>query len=66
MKFDNNGNVTNQGTFVDITGTPVTLTGAGSFIWNVTGPQYPFMRLVYTPAGGDTGTLNVFYYGKGF
>lgn len=63
---DLNGNVLQAGNWVTITGSPVTLTGAGSYIWNVSEPNYPFIRLIYTPTGGDTGTLNAFVNVKGF
>lgn len=63
---DTEGNVINAGTFVDITGTPVVLTGAGSFIWNVMTANYLYFQLKYTHAGGDTGTLNAFSVTKGF
>lgn len=64
-RIDNNGNVTNAGNFVTITDTPVVLTGAGSFIWNVTSSNYLFMRLIYTADPSDTGTLNAYITTKG-
>lgn len=64
---DLNGNVLVAGNFVTIAGSPQVLTGAGSFIWNV-GPSlamYSYFRLIYTHAGGDTGSLNAFTTIKG-
>lgn len=63
---DQQGNVTNAGNWVDILNSSVTLTGAGSYVWNVTDVMYPFVRLVYTHTGGDSGTLNAFYNVRGF
>lgn len=63
---DNEGNVIRAGNWVTITDSPVTLTGAGSFIWNITSSNYLFFRLIYTPTGGDSGTLNAFCVTKGF
>lgn len=63
---DNEKNVIVAGNWVTISGTPVTLTGAGSFIWNVQDPNYLWVRLVYTPGVGDSGTLNATVNTKGF
>lgn len=63
---DNEKNVTRAGNWVTIEDSPVVLTGAGSFIWNVMNPNYLWFRLIYTPTGGDSGTLNAFATTKGF
>ncbi len=59
------GNVTNAGNFVTIPNSAVTLSGAGSYIWNVMEANYSFFRLIYTPGVSDTGTLNAFCTIKG-
>ncbi len=64
-RVDPQGNVLFAGNFVTITDSPVVLTGAGSYIWNVRDSNYSFFRLVYAPAGGDTGTLNAYSTIKG-
>jgi hypothetical protein len=63
---DINGNVTTPGNFVTITNSPVVLTGAGSYIWNIWTANYLYFRLRYTHAGGDSGTLNAVCTTKGF
>lgn len=63
---DNEKNVVVPGDWVTITGSPVTLSGAGSFIWNVQNPNYLWVRLVFTPAVGDSGELNASVNTKGF
>lgn len=65
-KQDPEGNVVNAGTFVTIANSPVTITGAGSYIWNVTSANYAFFQLIYTHTGGDSGTLNAYCTIKGF
>lgn len=62
---DPEGNVLNQGTFVTITDSPLLITGAGSYIWNVRDPNYSYFRLRYEPDTGDTGTLNAYFTIKG-
>jgi hypothetical protein len=57
---DPEGNVLHAGNWVTITNTPVTLTGAGSYMWNVTTANYSYFRLIYTHLGGDSGTLNAY------
>lgn len=64
-KQDPEGNVLRAGSFVTVTDSPVLLTGAGSYIWNVRDSNYAYFRLVYTPTGGDTGTLNAYATIKG-
>lgn len=60
------GGAANSGNWVDIDGSSQTITGAGSFVWNVAEVMYPFVRLVYTHAGGDSGSLNAYYQTRGF
>lgn len=43
-------------TFVDIDGSSVSISGAGSSFWNVTDVMYGYFRLVYTRTS-STGTL---------
>lgn len=62
---DNEGNVIVAGNFVTIANSPVTLTGAGSFIWNLDGTYYRYFKLIYTHLGGDSGNLNAFVEDKG-
>ncbi len=63
---DLNGNVTRAGNFTTITDSPVTLTGAGNYVWNVTSGMYLYVKLIYTHTGGDAGTLNAYALTKGF
>lgn len=65
-KQDDQGNVTNAGTFVTVPNTAQTLAAAGSYIWNISDANYPYFRVHYAHAGGDTGTLNVWVYVRGF
>ena len=60
------GEVLVAGTFVDVPGSSQTISAAGSYIWDVEPSQVPYVRLVYTHAGGDSGTLNVYFFSKGF
>jgi hypothetical protein len=60
------GNVQNAGNWVTITNSPYTITGAGTYIWNIDrNANYPYARLTYTAAGGDTGTLFSIVTSKG-
>lgn len=63
---DNEKNVIVAGDWVTVKNSPVVLTGAGSYIWNVQDPNYLWARLVYTPDPSDTGTLNATVTTKGF
>ena len=63
---DNEKNVLVAGDWVTVKNSPVTLNGAGSFMWNITDPNYLWARLVYTPAIGDSGVLNATVTTKGF
>lgn len=54
------------GNWVDIANSSVTLTGAGSYIWNVSQVMYPWVRVVYTHLGGDAGSLDVFVFERAF
>lgn len=62
---DLQGNVTFPGGFVTIEDSPVLLTGAGQYIWNLRDTNYSYFQLIYTPAGGDTGILNAYCTIKG-
>jgi len=63
---DNEKNVVVPGTWSVVTSSPVTLTGAGNYMWNVESVNYLWARVTYTPAMGDSGTLNVVCVTKGF
>lgn len=63
---DDKGNVLNAGNFVTITNSPQVISGAGAFIWNIESSMYPYFRVRYTHAGGDSGTLNVWFFLRGF
>jgi hypothetical protein len=65
-RSDQAGNVLVVGNWVTLDESSYVISGAGSYLWNVTEAMYPFFRLVYTPAIGDTGTLNAFYQTRGF
>lgn len=65
-EIDINGNVVVAGNWVTITDTPEVISGAGSFVWNVTSSMYPFVRLIYASLPGDTGTLNAYLYERAF
>ncbi len=62
---DPSGNVLNAGNFVTITDSPVTISGAGSYIWNIRESNYSYFRLIYTAAMSDSGTLNAYSTIKG-
>lgn len=64
-KQDINGNILTSGIFVPIAGSPVTITGNGTWIWNINGSMYPYIQLVYSPGLGDSGTLNAYASIKG-
>lgn len=65
-KEDPEGNIIRAGNFVTILNSSVTISGAGSYIWNIRDSEYAYFRLRYTPTGGDTGTLNAYCTIKGF
>ena len=60
---DNEKNVLVPGTWTTISS--VTLSGGGDTLWNVENSNYLWLRVVYAPAGGDSGTLNVVCVTKG-
>lgn len=60
------GGAFNAGNWVDISGSPETISGAGTFIWNAEGTFYPWVRLIYTHFSGDTGSLDVYFFNRGF
>lgn len=55
------------GNWVEIAGSATTISGAGTSQWNYGNaiPNFLWVRLVYTPAGGDSGTLNALCNVKG-
>ena len=63
---DNEKNVIVAGTWTPVANSQVTLSGAGDYVWNVANPNYLWFRLTYTPAMGDSGTLEVTCVTKGF
>lgn len=63
---DNEGNVTAVGTWSVVSNSPVNLAGAGNTMWNLESVNYLWARLTYTPAMGDSGTLNATCVTKGF
>lgn len=58
----------NDGTsWCEIPGTPVTVTGTGSFLWNVSSSNYRYVRLAWvTAGGGSTGHLSAIAFVRGF
>ncbi len=56
---------TSTGTWTTIDDSSNSITGAGSSFWNVTSSNYAYVKFVYTATSGS-GTLNVFFYGRGF
>jgi len=63
---DNEKNVIVAGDWVTIASSAVTISGAGTFMWNVQEPNYLWVKLVYTPAVSDTGVLNATVNTKGY
>lgn len=63
---DNEGNIIVPGTWTVVANSPVTITGAGDTVWNLESANYLWARVTYTPAMGDSGTLNVTCVTKGF
>lgn len=45
-------------TFVDITGSAVTVTSSADHIWNITDAQYRYVKVVWTTSSG-TGNITV-------
>lgn len=64
-KQDTQGNILVPGDWAPVPNSSELISGAGNFIWDVTLSNVPYVRLVYTPAGGDSGVLNVFSCIKG-
>ncbi len=62
---DNLGNVIRAGTFQPVTNSAVTITGAGSWLWDVTRSSASYVKLVYAHFSGDSGTLNAYCTAKG-
>lgn len=53
----------------DITDSSVSITAAGSYMWNVSNPQYVWVRVVYTDtsSGASTAVItSATFNGKGF
>lgn len=63
---DNEKNVIVPGTWTTIANSSVVLAGAGNYVWNVSSPNYLWVRLVYVPALGDAGALQASCVTKGF
>jgi hypothetical protein len=63
---DSQGNVLVAGNWVTVTNSSQTISGAGSYIWNVENVMYPYFRVKYAHHSGDTGTLNVYCNVRGF
>lgn len=53
------------GTWTTIDDSSNSITSSGSSFWNVTSSNYKYLKFVYTFSSGS-GTLNVFFYGRGF
>jgi hypothetical protein len=49
-----------------ITNSPYTIAGTGTFMWNLTAPNFSHLRCVFTAGGGSSGTLKVLFFSKGF
>ncbi len=64
-KQDLQGNVLVAGDWDTIEDSPITLTAAGTFTWNLRDTNYSYFRLIYTAAGSDSGVLNAFCTIKG-
>lgn len=52
-------------TFTDVPTLSNTFSGAATYFTNQQWQHYPYIRLVYTTAGGSVGTLNVWFTAKG-
>lgn len=51
------------GNWDDISSSSVTIAAAGSYTWSYNlPPGFRWVRLVYTHLGGDTGTLNAYFF----
>lgn len=50
------------GTWTDITDSSYTISAAGDYMWDYQQPGFRWVRLVYTKAMGDTGTLNAYLF----
>ena len=67
-QIDLNGNVLNAGNWQTIANSSQAISlsnTSGVTTWDFTQTGVPWVRAVYAPAGGDTGTANVFGYTKG-
>lgn len=60
------GGAYNAGDWADIDGSSVLISGAGTWIWEDAQAMYPWVRLVYTAAGGDSGSLTQYFFTRGF
>lgn len=54
-------NVTNWN---DYTGSSITVSATGSWLWKIDAGGERWARLVWTPSGGSSGSLNVVFSGK--
>ncbi len=62
---DKFGNVMNTGNWNTVADSTFTLSGAGVAQWDVKTATYPWVRLTYSPGGGDAGTLNAWMFYRG-
>lgn len=63
---DAEGNVTNTGTWSEISGSEQEIqSGDRQIIWNVSGANYPYVRAVWTADSG-TGNVTVISFIRGF
>ena len=62
---DMNGNVTNAGTWSDITDSSQTMTDVGQVLWNVSGSNYPYVRAVWTDTASSSATVTVKAFVRG-
>jgi Flp pilus assembly protein TadG len=62
--FNNQGTVTN---WTDISGSTISVTTAGTQMWNVFDAMYNWVRIVYTDSSGGTSTaiMNATFNAKG-
>ncbi len=63
---DSQGNVLVAGDWDTIANSSQIISGAGSFTWNYKGSMFPYFRVRYAHAGGDSGSLNVWVDVRGF
>lgn len=62
-------NVTNVGTWIPIPNSAKVISQSDSpksYVWNVESVYYPWVKVTYTHAGSDSGSLKILYFGRGF